>query len=218
MHCEQFSDRLNQLLDDRCDPSLDMELASHASDCGDCQRQLDCWRLVDNQLVQPSVSANVLPPCIHAHAHAPSANRKWVANGFARLQGRQRSIAWLTMAAAVCWMTLTFDQSRPTLQPQPPISSSNSTLETAEIPNFNLQQFDLRNLDLRIDEPRWWGEMASASLRPVQPITNGFRPLTNSFQSALQILTPKTTTPPTEAIIPVEDASAQHATNLRYAV
>lgn len=37
MKCEEFENRLNQLLDDRLVPEWDAELRAHASDCGECR-------------------------------------------------------------------------------------------------------------------------------------------------------------------------------------
>lgn len=222
MRCEEFSARVNLLLDDRCNPLADQALELHAAECEQCQHVLYYWNKIDDRLISPVISQPKTAP-LHSGSPANAATLSHPVSQFDSTENshsrqRQRAATWLTLAAAACWMSFTFDDGPQHSEPRPPVFATPDPIATAEIANFNLRDIDLQNLDFRIDEPRWWGEVASATLKPVEPLRNSFRPLTNSFQSALQILTPQQASSPSEAMVPDGDFSAQRRQSLYNAV
>ncbi len=70
---------------------------------------------------------------------------------------------------------------------------------------------DFNRISANVSTPHWWGSMVVAAWKPVDPLTTSIRPLTDSFQTALQLLTPRST-PATSTSPPAvpEDASVDH--------
>lgn len=50
---------------------------------------------------------------------------------------------------------------------------------------------DIQRIHLAVSEPEWWGSLMVSALEPVDPITETIRPLTDSLQTALELLTPR---------------------------
>lgn len=92
-------------------------------------------------------------------------------------------------------------------------SSVGSAAETPPypVPATLVQPLDFDRISANVSTPHWWGSMVVAAWKPVDPLTTSIRPLTDSFQTALQLLTPRSTpatsTPP--PAVP-EDASVDH--------
>ncbi|XZE54631.1 anti-sigma factor family protein [Planctomycetaceae bacterium SH139] len=66
-----------------------------------------------------------------------------------------------------------------------------------------VRTIDFDRISANVSTPHWWGSMMVAAWKPVDPLTTSIRPLTESFQTALQLLTPRSTpatsTPPSAA-------------------
>lgn len=198
MHCEQFSEYLNDLVDQRKDPSLDPTICTHAEQCPACANLLATWQQIDDTVLDVLFS---VPATGNRCVSSPAS----IEDTFASITpGKQRIAAWAVLATAVCWMLLSSNPVNHELRESSPKADVPEILLTSSAP-----ELQLREMNLRMGEPQWWGELAGATLRPVQPIADGIRPLTNSFQSAIQILTPRPTQRPTDHPNPPDDFSAQ---------
>jgi hypothetical protein len=200
MRCNEFSDRLNQVLDNRGNPVVDPMLCGHAHHCAPCRQTLGNWGNIERVLLADGHGNGGYAD--HADETLPLAVRR-----IDRVGGRRRMASravWITTAAAACWIGLA-SFWKPVGEPRP--LSASSASGPVMIP------LDLHRISRCVREPEWWGAMAAAGLKPVEPLASGFRPLTNSFQSALQILTPHSEVPdnfPTEE--PIGDVSKNRQT------
>lgn len=87
MNCEQFQQRLNEVLDERADPAGDSHLSGHAADCDDCRAALVGSRVLLRGLSRlrvPAVRADFSERVVAA-AIAPASreprSRLWLAGG-----------------------------------------------------------------------------------------------------------------------------------------
>ena len=189
MHCNQCTDRIHLLLDDRIDPLSDIQVATHVESCPACSEVLASWLQI-NTAFCPNQTQPADP------LTSPQAQR---------VPQAQKVAIWLTLAAAITWMVFTTDYSQPLNNTPAVIPEPQSALVEATTTDFSFE-----DIDLRVSEPKWWGEMAAATLRPVQPLAEGFRPLTSSFQSAFQILAPKPTSSTQQSQPPASDLPSEY--------
>jgi hypothetical protein len=108
MHCQEFEQRLNAMLDQRSSPSADARLAGHAARCEACRRLLaghEALLVGVSRLAPPAirrdfahrvVAAAALPPVPAALPQRP--RRRWLAAGTALA-----SAAAMLIAASLVW-------------------------------------------------------------------------------------------------------------------
>ena len=189
MRCDEFADRMNHVLDLRQDAAADGKLLSHASRCGACRGSLGQWADIQANMFS-SQAADDRPTFI-------------VSRNVPRVV--QVGGPWLAIAAAVAWFFLSFNQ--PVKEVQQGLGAIAVVEASSEIA---AAEFDFQLLGRQVREPGWWGGIAVAPLKPVEQIATGIRPVTNSFQSAINILTPRSAPPADQTRDEASDFSASH--------
>jgi len=97
-----------------------------------------------------------------------------------------RSLRYERFAELVSF-SKTVTPTNPQIAPVRKAPASVATFSTAD----NAQPLDIQQIRLTVGEPEWWGSMMVSALRPVDPLTESIRPLTDSLQTALELLTPR---------------------------
>ncbi|WP_164102916.1 hypothetical protein [Candidatus Laterigemmans baculatus] len=187
MRCERFDQRFHELLDLRQEPAGDPQLLEHAAECHRCQRTLEDWLRVEDFFAEPrlessSGSPNRTPSPPTSAASFPAANSP-AANSPAA-SWRPAALA-ATLAASLLggvWFA-GGDRDR-----QPAAVAGQAT---PAAPSATPQLASIEQLGSRVAQPEWWGSVVRAAWEPVDPLAEGFRPLTNSLQTALELLTPR---------------------------
>jgi hypothetical protein len=123
MRCDEFEARLNDLLDLRLDPAVDVPLAEHAEDCGHCRTLLAAY-------------GNALLPATLAVAHdAPVdlARRVYDRCGSNILVAPRSSSRWyvphVAAAAAVALVALYLDSQPPQPSAARPVAKAHAAAE-----------------------------------------------------------------------------------------
>ena len=212
MRCNEFDERLNDLLDDRRDPLDDASLMQHAANCPQCSYQLESWIQVEATLLSTTLPGSVdretsssalqsrVMPVITTAECPPStpAAHPWLGGFPIRIPAPWLGLA---LAAGLLGMMIGPESMR---RPTPALPET----EQASL-NVKLGGLDLHRISLQVTQPDWWGSIAVSALRPVDPLKEGIRPLTESLQSALELLSPHTLlgNEPNVTIAP-EDSSA----------
>ena len=99
MRCEQFEDRLNELMDQRANPLHDQRLAHHAERCPDCRSLLETQRLVLSILQRRRLDRQAGPRGMTTPS-AGHRQRHWAG------QQRPQQTAWLPLLTAACLATV----------------------------------------------------------------------------------------------------------------
>jgi hypothetical protein len=112
-----------------------------------------------------------------------------------------RIAPWTITVVAACWMCIGSFRSLDPVE-EPDVIDAYLSL------NAEPELLDFQEFGEQVRQPNWWGSVATASWRPVAPIADGIRPLTNSFQTALQLLTPRIAKEPIHQPVDKDDVSA----------
>jgi len=200
MHCKEFENRLQELLDTRHGIASDRALVAHAECCSGCKRTLERWKQIETAL-----DCSAASPLVRGIETSVPVGRRPVT-----VENRWGIMT--TLAAAVACVALTFasplsspPDSGP-LQVQLPIPD-RSLLHLAQAPSpprsvderaiigigrpAPLPGIDLQEIQVNLSRPAWWGEVVYTAWRPVDPLAEGIRPLADSLQSAIRLLAPK---------------------------
>jgi hypothetical protein len=193
MQCDDFLGRWHDLLDQRRDPAADDALRDHARQCDSCGAWLDDWATLAPGL------GDAAPTIKAPHFRARRSTARWSS---------------LAVAAAAVWLLVATWPASPAPERVPSPQVAMSRLPTAPGPPATTaeprpaelqpsvpgptsatasppQQLDLQRIRLTVGEPDWWGSVMVSALRPVDPLAESIRPLTDSLQTALELLTPR---------------------------
>lgn len=170
MQCDEFDRRFNELLDLRQDPADDSQLAAHAGHCPQCEIALEDWLRIGRAFA-PSGQA--------PSGQAPSGPlARSPAGASERLHWSGAALA-ATLAASLLGGVWFAGRN---VESKPPIVAESAAPVAA---------LDFQQIGSQVAQPAWWGSVVRAAWEPVDPLAEGFRPLTNSLQTAFELLTPR---------------------------
>jgi hypothetical protein len=177
MHCREFEERLNDLLDERERPADDRQLAAHAAQCGPCRQALAGHDALLSGLARaatPPLGRDFARRVIAATSAGPapgrvhSAQRGWLAIGAALA-----SAAAMLIGLSLAWRARDSDPAAiagPTTasRGRPSLTGADLLIQAPRFPNHVRTSFD----ELAIALPG-----AVDRLDEVEQIAPGIRPL-----------------------------------------
>ena len=203
MRCDDFSQRFHEALDSRQSPWNDADLRDHAIECRECEEMLVVWEQVQNCLVMPGHQES--PP--EAVERTPTislvTSPATYPNFSVRLSDAfsfARQSLWVGVVMAVSLIFLMLYPGQSQAPPSKPVAQKahTSVAPTAKVAGESVQliawdgyTLDFDQIREQVQKPDWWGSMVVAAWRPVDPLTKGIRPLTESIESALRLLDPR---------------------------
>lgn len=209
MQCDDFLSRWHDHLDDRTDPAADTTLMEHAESCPDCKAWLHDWERLAGQFQSPAAHTQTLSTAARLNTPATQSTNRPRANRSQHTASRWQ-FAMLGTAAAALFAIAALPTGRPTsgdsrlARHTPAISaqhlSHRATAESSETRSTEMKAagivtlptpLDIQRIHLAVSQPDWWGSLMVSALEPVDPITETIRPLTDSLQTALELLTPR---------------------------
>lgn len=166
MKCEDFTQWLQQRLDDRAELTMPPEISDHVVRCDSCRGQLSAW----NQI------SSILPverPEIRANVHSRTV--------------RSNSIVWVSAAAAVILLALFIGRQRHVEDALVAQAIPNSELSTSD----TQVNKDVRAIS--VDPVSLWQEIQSRdwvaqSMPTVESVRDSFAPMGRSLVQAMTIL------------------------------
>ena len=185
MHCIEFGQRMQELLDCRQRPEIDDELLEHATCCPEC-----CGLLRGQQFLFSGLP-DLDPPCLRID-FAEQTVRAAITRR--RMRRFVPLLATATIAASVALLVAIRPGTTPS--DQPAVASSDVKSDSPKGPTTGVKQSQLQAADSRIN-PEPYRELIQGlftqmnripQLEPVDQITGSIRPLTSTFNTAIDIL------------------------------
>ena len=168
MNCDEFDQRMQQLIDDRTALADDEQLTAHANGCPDCGQRMYWWGQIDS----------VVPTAVQSPDRGFAGDRSIGADvSSAR---RKNLFAWSMFAAVAAGLLVAFvlGSSR---------HEAHRTPVAKQLPMSVDQHID-------VDPARWWRDVQdrdwiSQTMPAVQSVRDGVAPLGRSIKHAVAILT-----------------------------
>jgi hypothetical protein len=173
LQCQQFQERLNDLLDRRAAPRDDANIARHAKTCPECERWLDTQELVMRSL----------------HISTPCTQSTRVEYPFVT-SGRWGAIAAIAATISLCLFAghqwLNAPETYEVAMVAEPVAIISENVEEIEIP------VPLTDTAFRIDGAvESWNEFlasSAANTEWLEPVATPIRPLADSMTSTFNVL------------------------------
>ncbi len=178
MNCDEFDQRMQQLIDARTALADDEQLTAHANGCPDCGERMYWWGQIDS----------VVPTAVQSPDPSFAGDR-FADAGFAGASSigadvssarRKNLFAWSMFAAVAAGLLVAFvlGSSR---------HEANRTPVAKQLPTSVDQHID-------VDPARWWRDVQdrdwiSQTMPAVQSVRDGVAPLGRSIKHAVAILT-----------------------------
>lgn len=119
MNCDQFLNRLHQVIDQRDDVSQDAELGSHAAQCDSCGEQLSLWTQIDAAISDEVIAiAGAEPAAMHRERRAKASAAPW---------SKSISAAALAASLLVLFFGIRFQMNDSSVEPISEVAKSDAS-------------------------------------------------------------------------------------------
>lgn len=203
MRCDDFSQRFHEVIDSRQSPWDDSVLRDHAIECRQCEEMLVTWGELENHLLILS-NAGVSEKAVEraptiSLATSPTPPRSFKTQAAETLSSMRYSY-WAGIAMAASLVFLMLYPGRTQTQPSPPVAQNtqspivravNANTDSVQLIAWDGYTLDLHRISEQVRQPSWWGSVVIAAWKPVDPLAEGIRPLTESIESTLRLLDPR---------------------------
>lgn len=170
MRCEDFTDWLQETLDQRDGLELSRDLQQHVRECDCCRGQLDAWHKIAS--IMPNANA-----AIDQQAISVKRRLKW--------HRVERVAGIVAAAAAVVLLVFVIANSKSDSTPHAKVETTESTAE---------ETIDLEPAIAIVDPAIWWQQFQNRdwigqTMPTVQSVRDGVAPFGKPFMQAVSILT-----------------------------